>query len=149
MIEINVKIKLQKVFKQLNKTKIIATLGPKSNNLSSVRSLILNGVNVFRINMSHINDTNNLKDTVQIIRSASDDLKCQAGILMDIAGPKIRVKIKSNEIKVKKGDILTIGFHQSDININLNISFKKIDLNSKIKIDDGKISFCRNVVAVL
>ena len=125
----------------MNRTKIIATLGPQSANSPAIRSLILSGVNVFRVNMSHIHHSDDLSDIVQIVRSTSDDLNKQIGVMMDIAGPKIRVDSKSDEIKVKKGDILTIGYKESDITINLNPSFKKIDLKSKVKIDDGKISF--------
>ncbi len=132
MIEINVKIKLQKVFKQLNRTKIIATLGPQPANSSAIRSLILSGVNVFRVNMSHIHHLDDLSDIIQIVRSTSDDLNKQIGVMMDIAGPKIRVDSKSDEIKVKKGDILTIGYKESDITINLNPSFKKIVTLKKI-----------------
>ena len=91
--------------------------------------------------MSHIHNPDDLRDVIQIVRSTSDKLNKQIGIMMDIAGPKIRVNSKSDEIKVKKGDILTIGYKESDITINLNPSFKKIDLKSKVKIDDGKISF--------
>ena len=125
----------------MNRTKIIATLGPQSANSPAIRSLILSGVNVFRVNMSHIHHLDDLSDIIQIVRSTSDDLNKQIGVMMDIAGPKIRVDSKSDEIKVKKGDILTIGYKESDITINLNPSFKKIDLKSKVKIDDGKISF--------
>ena len=125
----------------MNRTKIIATLGPQSTNSTTIRSLILSGVNVFRVNMSHIHHLDDLSDIIQIVRSTSDDLNKQIGVMMDIAGPKIRVDSKSDEIKVKKGDILTIGYKESDITINLNPSFKKIDLKSKVKIDDGKISF--------
>ena len=42
-----------------------------------------------------------------------------------------------NKSKRFKGDILTIGYKDSDITINLNPSFKKIDLKSKVKIEWG------------
>ena len=125
----------------MNKTKIIATLGPESDKPNKISSLISNGVNVFRINMSHVSDYDALSKTIQLIRQTSDSLNHQVGILMDIAGPKIRVKSDSDQIKVKKGDILTIGSGKSDIKINLNLSFKNVRLKSKIRIDDGKISF--------
>ena len=44
-------------------------------------------------------------------------------------------------MKVAKGDILTIGFQKSDIEINMDLEFKSIGEGSKIKIDDGKLSF--------
>ena len=125
----------------MNRTKIIATLGPQSENLKDISSLISAGVNMFRLNMSHINNENNLKKIIENIRLASNNLNSQVGILMDIAGPKIRVKNSLNEVAVKKGDILTIGLSKSDIIINFNLNFKKIDLKSEIKIDDGKLSF--------
>ena len=115
----------------MNKTKIIATLGPKSSKPNAISSLILNGVNVFRINISHVNDYSDLNKTVQLIRQTSDDLNYQVGILMDIAGPKIRVKVNTDPIKVKKGDLFTIGFGKPDIKINLNLSFN----NFKFGVD--------------
>ena len=39
----------------LNKTKIIATLGPSSTEKSMLKSLMKEGVNVFRVNFSHAN----------------------------------------------------------------------------------------------
>ncbi len=130
----------------MNKTKIIATLGPKSDKSREIRRLISTGINVFRLNMSHINDYSELKRIVSVIRQASDELEKHIGILMDIAGPKIRVKSDFKSLKVKKGDLLTIGSGNSDLKITLNLSFQNIKLNSRIKIDDGKISFSVNKV---
>ena len=44
-------------------------------------------------------------------------------------------------IKVKKGDLFTIGEGKSDIKTNFTPSFQKINLKSSVKIDDGKLSF--------
>ena len=68
----------------MNKTKIIATLGPKSDKPKKIGQLISNGVNVFRLNMSHINDYSELKRLVGIIRKTSAELEKHIGILMDI-----------------------------------------------------------------
>ena len=67
----------------MRKTKIIATLGPATFNKNKIKQLISSGVNVFRINMSHVHDSNYLKDMVQVIRSTSEKLNKQTGILMD------------------------------------------------------------------
>ena len=125
----------------MNKTKIIATLGPKSSKPKVLSSLISKGVNVFRVNMSHVNDYEELKKIINLIREISDNLNMQVGIMMDIAGPKIRIKSDMEQIKVKKGDLLTIGGAGADIRTSLSLSFKNVKLKSKIRIDDGKISF--------
>ena len=125
----------------MNKTKIIATLGPKSSKPKVLSSLISKGVNVFRVNMSHVNDYEELKKIINLIREISDSLNMQVGIMMDIAGPKIRIKSDMEQIKVKKGDLLTIGGSGADIRTSLSLSFKNVKLKSKIRIDDGKISF--------
>ena len=46
----------------LNKTKIIATLGPSSTEKPMLKALVKEGVNVFRINFSHANH-NEVKQT--------------------------------------------------------------------------------------
>ena len=125
----------------MNKTKIIATLGPKSSKPKVLSSLISKGVNVFRVNMSHVNDYEELKKIINLIREISDNLNMQVGIMMDIAGPKIRIKSDMEQIKVKKGDLLTIGGAGADIRTSLSLSFKNVKLKSKIRVDDGKISF--------
>ena len=125
----------------MNRTKIIATLGPASNNADTINECILNGVNVFRLNMSHCHNKEEVMSSVRTIRETAAKRGVQVGVLMDIAGPKIRVKNNSENLEVKKGDILTIGFENSDIEINMALEFKSLGEGSKIKIDDGRISF--------
>ena len=125
----------------MNRTKIIATLGPSSNNADTINECIISGVNVFRLNMSHCHDKQEVATSIDIIRKSAAQIGVEVGILMDIAGPKIRVKNDFQDMKVAKGDILTIGFQKSDIEINMDLEFKSIGEGSKIKIDDGKLSF--------
>ena len=125
----------------MNRTKIIATLGPSSNNAETINECIISGVNVFRLNMSHCHDKQEVATSIDIIRKSAAQIGVEVGILMDIAGPKIRVKNDFQDMKVAKGDILTIGFQKSDIEINMDLEFKSIGEGSKIKIDDGKLSF--------
>lgn len=71
------------------KTKIVATVGPASADAEMIRSLITEGVNVFRLNFSH-GDHETHEQNVQTIRKMSATLEQPVGILADLQGPKIR-----------------------------------------------------------
>jgi len=128
------------------KTKIIATIGPVSSDKSIISQLIRDGVNVLRINMSHFKTIKYFEDTVKIIRQESRKQNRHIGVLVDLAGPKIRVDlndINNKSIQIEKNKKYSLGFSKSnDLKINTDIKFGKIkSKKSFIKIDDGKISF--------
>ena len=80
----------------IKKTKIVATLGPSSSKLKIIEKMILEGVNVFRINFSHAN-YDLVKENIEIIRSIDKKLNTSSSILGDLQGPKIRLgKIEEN-----------------------------------------------------
>ena len=53
----------------MNKTKIIATIGPSSDHPHIISKLILSGMNVARINMAHCKDEGFLKKIISILTS--------------------------------------------------------------------------------
>ncbi len=131
---------------KIKKTKIIATIGPSSDGNQIIMQLIKNGMDVARINMAHMHSEKYFKSLVSKIRLESKKLNKNIAIMMDIAGPKIRVNFNDFDNKVLsvvKNKTYRLGYHKSnDIPINLNIIFnKKINTNSLVKIDDGKIIF--------
>ncbi|MEY2967199.1 MAG: hypothetical protein RLY50_1249, partial [Actinomycetota bacterium] len=69
----------------MRKTKIIATLGPKSSSPQMISGLHKVGVSVFRLNCSHIN-TADLAGAVRDVRKNAP----RAAVLVDIRGPKMR-----------------------------------------------------------
>jgi len=73
-----------------NRTKIVATVGPASRSRQRLTELIQAGTNVFRLNMAH-GRPNEQEKTVARIRSISRELGRPVGILVDLAGPKIRL----------------------------------------------------------
>ncbi len=75
---------------RLRHTKIIATVGPACGDGDGIKELILAGVNVFRINMAHGNRAEH-EDHLAMIRKAADESARQIAILVDLAGPKIRL----------------------------------------------------------
>lgn len=91
-----------------NKTKILATIGPASNNYETIKSLAAAGANVFRLNFSH--GTHDIHaEVAKIIRQINKDEGLNLGILQDLQGPKIRVgEVENNGVEIKPGERITI-----------------------------------------
>ena len=74
------------------RTKIIATIGPKTNSSEMIQSLAKAGVNGFRLNFSH--GTYEERDQqIAWIRQATEETGKPVAILQDLQGPKIRLEI--------------------------------------------------------
>ena len=86
-----------------NKTKIIATLGPASNNFDMIVRLINTGVDVFRLNFSHGSHEIH-KHTIELIKRANKELNTHVSILADLQGPKIRLGEVLPLTVLKEGD---------------------------------------------
>lgn len=121
------------------KTKIVATIGPASEDENILRQMIINGVNVFRLNFSHGSHEYHKKN-LMTIRKVSQELNIRVGILQDISGPKIRTKELKEAFELKKDDRLD--FYKEEI-LGEKISDKhyKISINhpeilDMLKIDD-------------
>ena len=129
---------------KLNKTKIVATLGPASSSIPMLKKLLNAGVDVFRINFSHAS-YEETSVTVKNIRELSAELKIHASILADLQGPKIRLGNIKEGVSVKKGDLLEITTeHLKEggnklVSINYSDFPKDVNPNESILINDGKI----------
>ena len=121
------------------RTKIVATFGPSSLSKTIIEKMIVAGVDVARINMSHYNEKFNIQGLVKNIRNISKKLNKSVSIMMDLPGPKIRTSNKE-VINIKRGSSYTLG-SDSEITINKNLKFKGVKEGARIKIDDGKLSF--------
>ena len=132
------------MIKNYRKTKILATIGPSSEKITTIEKLVLNGVDAFRINCSH-SKNEQLTSYVENIRKVEKKLKKPIGILIDLQGPKLRIgEIKNNYMELKKGQKIILVNKKTVSNSNeiplpdKNI-FKSIRANQPIFIDDGKI----------
>jgi pyruvate kinase len=72
------------------RTKIVATIGPASDNDTTIAQLLRAGVDVFRLNFSH-GDPAQHADTGRRIRHQATMAGRHVGILADLQGPKIRI----------------------------------------------------------
>lgn len=94
--------------KSTRKTKIIATLGPVSSSPEMVKKLIQCGVDIFRLNFSHGENTQKL-ELIHTIRQISMKIGREVGILADLQGPKIRTgKMAGGGMHLTKGQNVTI-----------------------------------------
>ena len=91
----------------MRRTKIIATIGPGSAHPRIIREMILSGMDIARLNLSHGSAAWH-EETVQKIRSLADELDREIGIMVDIPGPKLRVLIDSPPREVVPGDTIHI-----------------------------------------
>ena len=72
------------------RTKIVATIGPASREEVAIRGLVESGVDVFRLNMAH-GSMEEHQETLDRIRRVSHEAGRPIGVLVDLAGPKIRL----------------------------------------------------------
>ena len=127
---------------KISRTKIIATIGPSCSTLKIAQSLIDQGVNCFRVNLSHgtAEDKQSYFDLIKSTRLSSGG---RPAILADLAGPKIRVSGLESNYELNEGDIVTISNEKMGKNIipvSNGVKFQKVDAGAKILINDGRIA---------
>ena len=126
------------------KTKIVATIGPSSNNKEMLLALIDAGVNVFRLNFSHGTHEEHEK-VINLIHEINNEIKGNAGILADLQGPKIRLgEVENNKVEINKDDIIELTTEKCISTAKcLYITYSELAMDVKsgdrILIDDGKI----------
>jgi pyruvate kinase len=126
-----------------NKTKIVATVGPASNNKEMLRALIKEGVDVFRLNFSHGKHEDHLK-VINFVRELNNEMGTNVALLQDLQGPKIRVNEMQPGIEIVAGQEIVITTREVLGNNELvSTSYeglpKDVKRGDMILIDDGKI----------
>lgn len=117
------------------KTKIIATLGPATRSPSAIRELILAGVNIFRLNMSHASHDWS-REVIATIRSVSSELKINVATLVDLQGPSIRTGEVEGKLALTRGDMVEFRNAGLNASIPLSVSTNYDKLHEDVSIDD-------------
>ena len=88
----------------MRRTKIVATLGPATDDPQVLEGLIKAGVDVVRLNYSHGTHEEQAK-RAEMVRAAGEKYGRVVGVLADMQGPKIRTeRFKNKKVKLTKGD---------------------------------------------
>ena len=124
----------------MNKTKIIATIGPSCSDKELLQEMVNGGVGTFRINMSH-GDAQSKERLFELVKSVSHPEGGHPAILADLCGPKIRIVDISGSLKLQDGDTVVISNKEDigDIFVTSSISLSNVKTGSKILINDGKV----------
>jgi pyruvate kinase len=91
-----------------HKTKIVATIGPASESVSTLAEMIRAGMNIARLNFSH-GEFAAHRRVIENIRAAEKTVSGHVTIMADLSGPKMRLgKFGVDRIELKIGDKFTL-----------------------------------------
>jgi pyruvate kinase len=131
----------------VRRTKIVATLGPATDDPQILEKVIRAGVDVVRLNFSH-GDAETHKRRAELVRNLARELKRHVGVLVDLQGPKIRIaRFKDNGVVTLEensrfdldvnfpadlGDETQVGCLYQDLP-------KDVSVGDVLLLDDGRI----------
>ncbi len=136
----------------LNKTKVVATIGPATIEKDQIRRMMENGLDVVRVNMSHA-DYNFCREVVKNVNELNDELGLNVALLMDLMGPEVRIGrfmngrahfYKGDKVKVYMDD--TLG-DNTKFSVNYPNLINEINYNDTLMVKDGQMAM--EVVDVL
>lgn len=128
----------------MKKTKIIATIGPETQDIEVLRQMILNGMDVARLNLTHATHEFCI-DILKKIEILNKELKTNVATLLDTSGPDIRThRFIGGHAFLHKGDKIRIYMTEimgdsTKFSINYNL-LDDVRLQTIIKLNDGLIS---------
>lgn len=128
----------------MRKTKIICTLGPAVDDENIMRSLILEGMDVARLNFSHGSHEEHLKRVITL-KKVRDEMKKPVALLLDTKGPEIRLGVfEKGGAELNANDRFTLTTEEClGNNERVSVSYKNlpqvVGRGTRILIDDGLV----------
>lgn len=126
----------------LNKTKVVATVGPSTMEKEQIRRLMENGTDVIRVNMSHA-DYNFCQHITNCVKELNKELKLSVALMMDLMGPEVRTgKFINGQAYFRKGDKVQVYMDEilgdsTKFSVNYPNLIKEIGYNIIISVKDG------------
>ncbi|MGV3652047.1 MAG: pyruvate kinase, partial [Devosia sp.] len=130
--------------KRSRRMKIVATLGPASQDEKTIEDLARAGADVFRINMSHASHEL-LAQTVNRIRAVETRLGHPLGVLVDLQGPKLRIgRFAEGSIQLAAGARFTLDSSDAPGTIDRVYMphpeiIESVGVGDRLLLDDGKL----------
>ena len=116
----------------MRKTKIICTLGPSTEDEDVLRKLILAGMDVARINMSHGTHEEH-KAIIDKVKKLRKELDLPVAILLDTKGPEIRTGNFPEKVILEEGQTFVLSTEPRDGDkTGCSITFKGLPSDVKI-----------------
>lgn len=128
------------------RTRIVATVGPASRDVATLAAMIRAGMDVARVNFSHIKDADDARALVDNLRAAMTEAGREVQILADLPGPKIRTARFDPPVTLASGTEVTLG---PPADGEPSASFLPVDPpavlgdlrpGDRVFVDDGKIA---------
>ncbi|USD64399.1 pyruvate kinase [Vibrio sp. SCSIO 43136] len=132
--------------KRLRRTKIVATLGPATDDGDVLEQIISAGINVVRMNFSHGEPQDHVQRANRV-RNIAAKHGIHVAILGDLQGPKIRVStFKDGKVMLNHGDKFTLDADlakgegtQTSVGLDYPELCKDVSKNDILLLDDGRI----------
>jgi len=130
----------------LRRTKIVATLGPATDDLEVLEKLFYAGIDVVRLNFSHGKAQDHIDRAIQI-RAMAAKTGRRVGILADLQGPKIRIaRFANDKVWLNEGQYFALDIHLGEnegdhgqVGITYEPLSKEVKIGSRLLLDDGRI----------
>lgn len=131
----------------MQKTKMIFTIGPASDNEETLRKFIEIGMSAARLNFSHGTHESH-KEKIDLIKRLRTEMNSATAIVLDIKGPKIRTHNFVNDgVMLEEGNDFTficgdeILGDETKCSITYKELYEDIKVGGEILVDDGLLRF--------
>ncbi|MCG1002242.1 MULTISPECIES: pyruvate kinase [Halobacterium] len=124
----------------MRNAKIVCTLGPATDDESSIRSLVDAGMSVARINASHGN-RDDRRDLIATARRVDEVTEKPVAVMLDTKGPEVRTAETDEPVHIETGSTVEFvpGEETTDETIGLSTSIGAAKPGDRVLLDDGRI----------